>query len=163
MLVARKVSADDIKRRRPRLGDADDGIGITDEERKIHELGPRETIMVPVGDRVVRKQGCWNCTAFDNEALATRRFEECRLRDVRLLLQAGHTLESADAVLGATDHLTKPPMQGICLKGKSGSDFVALNYLCEHWNGRVNTKVTPGQKADLLPAELIDRLGHKKR
>lgn len=158
------MSDDEIKRRKViRLGAPDDGEGLTDEERKIFDLGPRERINIPVAPHVVRKQGCWNCTAFDKEALAKKRFDECRLRDVRLLLEQGHELERAEAALSATDHLCKPPMMGICLKGKGGADFVSPTYLCGSWTGRVNPHATPGAKADPLPAELLDKLGFKPR
>lgn len=158
------MSADEkLKRRSVRLGDADDGVGLSPGERSVFDLGPRQVLNVPIAPTVVRKQGCWNCTSFDCEELAKKRFEDLRLRDLRILLERGIELETAEAALSATDHLTKPPMQGICLKGKSGTDLVSPKFLCEHWTGRVNPHATPGAASDPLPAELLDKLGMKPR
>lgn len=152
-----------LKKRSPRLGDADDGVGLSHAERLVRDLGPRPQQLIQLGPRVARKQGCWNCTGFDREDIAKKRWEELRLRDLRVLLGAGMTLEDAEQRLSATDHLTKPPLQGVCLRGKSGTDLVQFNYLCDSWVGRVNPHTVPGEKADELPDELLTRLGFKPR
>lgn len=109
-----------------------------------------------------RGRGCWNCTGFENDDLARKRWAECRPRDeLHVAMQAG--------LIGRMPPKTDPIFQplndmemavhagkaGLCLRGKAQTDFVHFQYLCDGWTGREGASVaTAGRPIDPLPAEL---------
>lgn len=70
--------------------------------------------------------------------------------------------ESDPAVVGMrrmvdqVDHAIARGVFGICVNGKSKTDFVHNAYLCDNWTGREGASLaTSGTLADKLPEELM--------
>lgn len=113
-----------------------------------------------------RRQGCWNCTAFECGELYRRRVQDCHRRDVKAYLARGFGLHAAGRKAEATSRmlLDKAGIFGLCLKGKVPGDFVGCKHLCvDGWSGRVGVmgSLTPGQALDEPVAALYDEHGAK--
>jgi len=127
---------------------------------------------VPLTDRTVeRTQGCWNCTGYEHGAIAVKRLEECRQRDLAAKI-AEHGFLPSLSRLGDMEHASslakdarydnwvlaaKSGQIGLCLRGGVEDDFVHHKYLCPKWNAAQGASVArAGAKADLLPDELAE-------
>ncbi len=94
---------------------------------------------------------------FDNDALARSHMNKRRQMDMKALLDRGRTFEQAEKVLQGVGMLIKTPDYGVCLGGGSSGEFVAQEFLCNRWKGRIAIE----GKADTLADELYDKKGEK--
>jgi hypothetical protein len=134
------------------------------EAQEVISRGGRVGALLVQPDRVIeRKQGCWNCTAFDATEVYAKRVADSHRRDVKIFLARGASLDRAAASAGITRQLLleKRGYFGICMRGKVEGDFVACKHLCDSWTARqgVLGSFSPGEPADPLVEEALEQLG----
>lgn len=120
---------------------------------------------------VVRTQGCWNCTHFENGPITKGLWnQKLRPRDMQFLadkLQTSVLLIPNDhsmmIAIRKMDYAIGEGLAGMCLAGKAKTDLVEYKYLCDHWSGKDGASVArAGAAPDMLPAEAIERMDEKK-
>lgn len=130
-------------------------------------------------DRIVeRTQGCWNCVHFNLEKAKNHWWEKARqdlLNKATTLAVSSPLGESHPKVLAIrqmvpmVDGGIERHEWGMCRVGKQpdGSpvgEFVHRVYLCQIWTGAEGASVArEGQKADMLPEEVMDRTFDPKK
>jgi hypothetical protein len=74
-----------------------------------------------------------------------------------LIAQQIHAARQESVRFTMFDRMVICGLIGVCLKGRSESDFVAAAFLCEAWVGKEGASVaTEGMPMDKLPEELKD-------
>lgn len=125
--------------------------------------GGKGGVVLPKDRVMVRKQGCWNCIAFDATEIYLKRVADSFRRDVRVFMERGHDSHRARASANITKQmlLEKRGVFGVCLLGKIEGDFVACKHLCDGWSGKqgVIGGFTAGEAFDPLVEEMYDRIG----
>jgi hypothetical protein len=109
------------------------------------------------GRTVVRNQGCWNCTYWNNEQLYNSHRLTRRMADIKALLEQGLPLEVAEKKLRAGDHYMQVFSYGICLSGGGEADFVPARFKCAKWKSLGGAGTDAPQ--DPLVDELKDMIG----
>lgn len=131
------------KGKRSRLRRLRSGQGLTQHPSALQAPGAEHSVhktFHPPERTIERKMGCYNCRHFTNGDLALQHYKSMRQRDIKVLRDRGLKQGQIDRAVANQDRLVKPPRTGICLIGKSESDFVHPIALCDSWDGRVRVE-----------------------
>jgi len=117
---------------------------------------------------ITRTQGCWSCIHWENEEKSRQLWSQQRQRTLTDALTFSMSVPEGEEhpqvfqirkMVNTVDHGVASGHLGICLIGKSGTDFVDNAYLCDSWSGREGASVArASQKADKLPGELREEM-----
>lgn len=110
-----------------------------------------------------RKNGCFNCTAFETGETYTKRAIDLRQSEVRAGIAMGLSLTKATARAIAVFRalVARRGAFGICMKGKVQTDLVAAKHMCDAWSGRTELADDVKRNIDDPVEALYDGLGEK--
>jgi hypothetical protein len=140
--------------------------------------GVMNKLLIPKERVVERTQGCWNCTHWD-AAKAKPFWTERRQLDLTKALELSLNSSNKQGedhphvvnirrMVDNLDHMVASGSVGMCegngrtANGDPVGDLVAHSFLCDRWSGTQGASIArEGQRADLLPEELEERLDER--